>query len=327
MTANLEFEYARLFVVKKDGSPGMSMPLRRERYTMGTDDKNDVVLKIPGAAPFHASLTRTDPTSCEVFLACEATDLPIVVYTSPTDSCELVHGSKPQRLLFGFEFCVGTRRFRYDSPDAPHRPFPPPNLSQQSAERAQQSLRTHGVLRPRDAANPSSSKQGSTNKKQKTSQPSSKSASSSVKSKQPPKTATTSSSSSSSSARSTRSSSSSSADVDGPAQTPSVKQQTKKKAVSIIVNTAKPRIVAPEGCLMLFKRGEGSAEERTIIKEVAQMCKLFHLGFQRAVDLIEHPGTDWHRWQYGGIIDETTGELQPDKKLVTIPPDTTTTTQ
>ena len=135
--------YGRLFVVKRNGSTAESIVLRRPRYTMGTNSSCDVILRIPRAAPLHASLVRAEATSNDVLLTCEAENEPVVL----DDNTKLRHGEEPVRLSYGREFTISVRSFRYDSPSAPHRPYPA--LQPGSDEPAPQHKRAG---RSRDAA-------------------------------------------------------------------------------------------------------------------------------------------------------------------------------
>ena len=254
--------YGRLFVIKRNGTTGHSMPLRRDRYTLGVDNGNDVELRLPGAAPLHASLTRAGADSCDVLLTCEGADASVEL----GDGRVLTHGSEAVRLTAGDEFVIASRRFRFDRADAPHRqypPEPPPTLSQDS-------VRTHGKLRVREptaTAPPTSSKK--TRKERATPQPAAAPAG------------------------------------QGGSRSPSKCMHT--------------RVLAPEGCLLLFQRG-AQGTDRVTCREVGELCKAYHVGYAAIRGLAEHPGSEWHGWRFAGVVDAGTEELAPGKELVYIEP-------
>ena len=268
------------------------MPMRRERYVMGTDPSCDVLLKIPDTSPFHASLTRVDDSSNDIMLACEATDHPVVIYPASGDKYDLVHGAPALRLSYRAEFSVGTRRFRYDRPDAPCRPYPPP----QPATQPVQSLRTHGVLRPRDSVPAEQATKPPTKKAAPT--PAASRTQPSRQRPQPPPAPSR------------------------PAKALFVSAKTAKSSLKTArpappkPGTINPRVKAPDGCLLLFTRGKTGEKQTVTAAEVAHLCKQFHVGYQVIIGLMNNPESQWRSWQYGGIVDAETGELRPNKKPI-----------
>lgn len=249
--------YGRLFVMKRNGTTGHSMPLRRDRYTLGLDSGNDVELKLPGAALLHASLTRAGADSCDVLLACEDANASVELGNGHV----LTHTSEPVRLTAGDEFVIATRRFRFDRADASHRQFPsePPHTP------PQESLRTHGQLRVRES--PTTTPPASSKKTRK---------------ERPPPRA----------------------------------EQEGSKSPSKSTHT---RVLAPDGCLLLFQRG-AQGTDRVTCREVGELCKAYHIGYAAIRGLVDHPGSDWHGWRFAGIIDSSTEEQAPGKELVFIEP-------
>lgn len=249
--------YGRLFIVKQNGTTGYSMPMRRDRYTLGLDAGNDVVLRLPSAAPLHATLTRAGADSCDVLLACENAD----AFVELGDGRVLSQGSDPVRLSAGDEFVIASRRFRYDCADAPHRQYPP---QEPQSDPPQESLRTHGKLRLRDDVTTASPKKA----------------------------------------------------CKGRASTPVGTGQGINRSPSKSTQT---RVLAPEGCLLLFQRGAQGAE-RVTCHEVGELCKAYHVGNAAIRGLVEHPGSEWHGWRFTGIIDAETEEIASGKEIVFIDP-------
>lgn len=251
--------YGRLFVIKRNGTTGHSMPLRRDRYTLGLDNGNDVELRLPGAAPLHASLTRVGPDSCDVLLKCESVDAPVEL----GDGRALTHSSEAVRLTAGDEFVIAARRFRFDRADAPHRQYPPEPLP----DFPQESLRTHGKLRVREPTTTASPKTPKKTRRER--------------------------------------------------ETPqSPAGQAGSRSPNKCMHT---RVLAPEGCLLLFQRG-AQGTDRVTCHEVGELCKAYHVGYAAIRGLTEHPGSEWHGWRFAGVIDANTEELAPGKELVFIEP-------